>query len=274
MRSLFFLLLSFLPLLAADDRGAAEWALRANGRVRLVGRQDVLTSIDQLPSGPLKLEAVDLIGTLIQPKELENLAHCDELRELLLPEPSFTTGAGDQNNRNDEFKFLASLKNLEKLHFSLHFLTNVNVVDKGLELLAPVTGLKELRLSQARVKGLSLKPFVNMERLELNYSNFNDEGMASLVGMKKLKVLQLRDTLITDRGMAHLGGLTDLEEVDLYGARWSDAGIRPLTNAKKLRKLNLLGSHITDDGLDALVQLPALEELVLYRSDLPNTGLA
>ncbi len=258
----------------ADDRAAAEWVLRATGRVRVVGNPQVLTAVEQLPTTAFQLEAVDLVGTLITPAELENLSHCEELKEIILPEPSFNEGAGSQRDSNDDFKHLATLSKLERLHFSLHFLTNVNVRDKGLEKLAPLVGLKELRLSQSRVRGSSLKPFVNMERLELNYSFFDDDGMAALAAMKKLKVLQLKDTLVTDRGAAQLENLPSLEELDLYGARLTDAGVRHLAGAKNLRSLNLLGSHITDEGVETLASLPSLEELVLYRSEISNTGLA
>lgn len=55
-------------------------------------------------------------------------------------------------------KFLAGSKNLERLNFSLHFLTNVNVQDKGLAHLTGLTQLKELRCVQCRISKLSRAP--------------------------------------------------------------------------------------------------------------------
>lgn len=258
----------------ADDRDAARWVIRNSGRVRLAGQSQIIATLDALPEGTVQLEAVDLIGTTIDPAEFPKLAGATGLRELLLPGPSFNPGAGSKLDANDEFKVLAGLTKLEKLHFSLHFLTNINVQDKGLAYLKTLTGLKELRAAQSRLKGSSLAPFVNLEKLDLNYSTFGDDGMEYLIGLKKLKVLELRDTLVTDRGAPHLGHLPALEELDLYGAKLTDSGIRSLSPAKKLRRLNLLGSQVTDEGVETLAGLPMLEELILYRSQISNTGLA
>jgi Leucine-rich repeat (LRR) protein len=263
-----------LPAQQSGDRAAAEWVLRANGRVRIASQTGILSHIRELPESPFRLEAVDLIGTIVEPSEFSKLSQCTELRELLLPGPSFNPGAGSRLDANDEFRHLAGLRNLEKLHFSLHFLTNINVQDKGIALLKNLTGLKELRLTQSRVKGSSLAAFVNLERLDLNYSSFDDDGMKQLAGLKKLKVLYLRDTLITDRGMAHLASLNELEELDLYGAPLSDASIRVLAGAKKLRRLNLLGSRITDESAETLAALPLLEDLNLYRTGVGNSALS
>src|SRR5690606_32183963 len=102
--------------------------------------------------------AVDMIGTTIAPTEMQQLRGLTELTELFLPGPSFNPGAGSRLDANEEFAALAGLKKLKKLHLSLHFLTNINVQDKGLAHLAGLTGMEELRLSQSRVKGPGLAP--------------------------------------------------------------------------------------------------------------------
>src|SRR2546427_11608328 len=93
------------------------------------------------------------------------------------------------------------------LHFSLHFLTNINVQDKGLAHLAKLTNLRELRLAQTKVKGKTLAPFVQLRYLDVSYTPFDDEGLASLAGMTQLSKLYLRDTYVTDDGLKHLSGL-------------------------------------------------------------------
>lgn len=68
--AILLLAVSVLPLAAQpDDRAAAEWAIRATGRVRVVGSSNILSRLDQLPEGPIRLEAVDLVGTIIEPSE-------------------------------------------------------------------------------------------------------------------------------------------------------------------------------------------------------------
>jgi N-acyl-D-aspartate/D-glutamate deacylase/Leucine-rich repeat (LRR) protein len=258
----------------ATDREAAEWVLRYGGKIRLAGQTRLIESLPQLPEGDFKIASVDLVGTTIDPVDMKKLSGLAELTELFLPGTIFNPGAGSRLDVNDQLKSLAGLKKLEKLHFSLHFLTNINVQDKGLTHLKDLPNLKELRLTQTRVKGSSLAPFTNLRKLDLDYSTFADEGMQYLVNMKQLTHLSLRDTLVSDAGLKHISGLTNLIALDLYGAPVTDAGVKHLAALKKLQKLNLLGASISDEGLDVIASLPALEELNLYRSQITNAGLS
>ena len=137
--------LSMAVTATTPERDVAEWVIRQGGRVILEGDRRPVGDITQLPAGELRITGVDLTGTLINPQDLEKLSGLTRLKELYLPGPIWNPGAGSRLDANDQLKFLAGLKNLEKLHFSLHFLTNVNVQDKGLALLTGLTELKELR---------------------------------------------------------------------------------------------------------------------------------
>lgn len=259
---------------AMNDRDAAEWIIRYGGNIRLQGQEKRIGTLSELPPGDFRIASVDLIGTTINPNDMKNLGGLSELTELFLPGPIFNPGAGSRLDANEQLAPLANLKKLEKLHFSLHFLTNVNVQDKGLALLKDLTGLKELRLTQTRIKGPGLAPFINLRKLDLNYSTFTDEGMKYIAKMPQLQELSLRDTLVTDAGLEHLAGLTELTSLDLYGGRITDAGVKYLAGLKKLERLNLLGASITDEGAAILGGLPQLQELNLYRSQITNVGLA
>jgi Leucine-rich repeat (LRR) protein len=186
--------------------------------------------LSQLPAGHIRIEGIDLAGTLIQPEDLEKLSGLVNLKELYLPGPIWNPGAGSRLDANDQLKFLAGLRNLEKLHFSLHFLTNVNVQDKGIAHLTGLSRLRELRCSQCRIAKLSLAPLSNLESLDLSLTPFNDEGMKGLAQLKRLRRLNLRDTLVTDEGLKRLGGLTQIQELDLSGVKITDAGLAELRN--------------------------------------------
>ncbi|HEX8998571.1 MAG TPA: hypothetical protein VGB07_01655, partial [Blastocatellia bacterium] len=255
------------------ERDIAEWVIRQGGRVILEADRRPITDITQLPTGELRITGVDLTGTLMLPQDLEKLASLAHLKELYLPGPVWNPGAGSRLDANDQLKFLAGLKNLEKLHFSLHFLTNVNVQDKGLALLTGLTELKELRCSQCRIAKLSLAPLTKLESLDLSLTPFTDEGMKGLANLKQLRRLNLRDTLVTDEGLKHLSGLSQLQELDLSGIKPTDAGLAHLRTLTDLRKLNLLGAQITDASAEVLAGLRQLRELNLYRSRLTNAGL-
>ncbi|HEY6403501.1 MAG TPA: hypothetical protein VI479_18905, partial [Blastocatellia bacterium] len=112
-----------------SEREIADWVIRQGGGVILDGARNPIKDVAQLPAGEIRMIGVDLVGTLIEPKELEKISGLTSLKELYLPGPSWNPGAGSRLDANEELKFLVGLKNLEKLHFSLHFLTNVNVQD-------------------------------------------------------------------------------------------------------------------------------------------------
>src|SRR5206468_10499614 len=173
----------------------------------------------------------------VETGELKRFSGLTGLRDLEMPGPQWNANAGSRLDANDEFQTIANLTGLEKLHFSLHFLTNINVQDKGLALLSKLTNLKELRLAQTKVKGRTLTPFVELRYLDVSYTPFDDEGMAGLSGMTQPSKLYLRDTFVTDEGLKHIRGLRNLTELDLYGARVSDAGLEYLKNLTALRKL-------------------------------------
>lgn len=273
----FFLLLALLipACLPAQEseRAVAEWVLRIGGTVTLEARAQPLRDISELPTEDFHIAALDFTGTLIEPPELQRLARLSRLRELYLPASMWNPNAGSRLDANDALVHLQPLKNLEKLHLSLHFLTNINLQDKGLAHLSGLSNLKELRLAQTRIKGSSLAAFPNLRALDLSYTSFDDSGMESLKGMTQLSQLVLRDTLVTDKGLQHLRGLRNLAELDLYGMRVADAGLAALKELTALRKLNLLGAEITDAGLDALAGMTQLRELNLYRTRVTNAGL-
>ncbi len=270
----FILLLCAAPA-SASERPVAEWVIQQGGRVVLAGTSKPIGDLSALPRhDALVLSVVDLYGTIIEPKDLEKLSGLTQLKELYLPGPSWNPGAGSRLDANDELKFLAPIRSLEKLHFSLHFLSNVNVQDKGLKHIESLTNLKELRLAQGRIRNFSLAAFAQLEGLDLSYSTATDEVLKSLVGLKKLRRLNLRDTLVTDEGLAYLANLNTLEEIDLYGLKISDRGIAHLKGLQNLRKLNLLGGPVTDAGAEILAGLAKLRELNLYRAEITNAGVS
>src|SRR4029077_20432923 len=100
-----------------------------------------------------------------------------------------------------------------------------------------IAGVMALRRAQSVISARGREPFVNLESLDLSYSTFGNNAMASLAGMHHLRRLYLRDTSVTDEGLKHIAGLTELEELDLFGLRVTDRGIAYLKELKQLRKL-------------------------------------
>src|SRR5579863_1925292 len=167
------LLPSVIFAMAATEREVAEWVVRQGGRVVLEGNRTPLRDLSELPSGDLHITCVDLTNTIIEPQKLEKLSGLTGLRELYLPATIWTPFSDSPLEANDNLKYLAGLKNLERLYFSLHFLPTYNIQDKGLAYLTGLTKLKELRLSQSQVVKPDLTKFVNLQSLDLNDSTFS-----------------------------------------------------------------------------------------------------
>ena len=103
------LLLAASAAFAVTDREAGEFVIRKGGRVMVNGNREPIGQLADLPAGEIRITGVDLTGTLLDPKELSNIAGLTEVRELYLPGPSFTTGAGARTDGNAELKALAGL---------------------------------------------------------------------------------------------------------------------------------------------------------------------
>ena len=136
----------------------AEWVVRSGGAVGINGA--FIRDLAEIPAGNWSITALDFTGTLIEPEQLERIAALDKLEELLLPAYMWNEGAGSKRDSNDLLKNLAGLKSLKRLHTSIHFLTNMEIRDKGLDQIAALTQLEDLRLAQSKIKGSGLKHFV------------------------------------------------------------------------------------------------------------------
>src|SRR4051812_1681253 len=112
-----------------SERQTAEWVVRQGGRVMINGERRSRGEVSELPAGDLQLTGVDLLGTTISPKELQRLTGLTGLRELYLPGAIWTPGSGSKLDENLSMKYLAELKTLERLEFSLHFLPYFNITD-------------------------------------------------------------------------------------------------------------------------------------------------
>lgn len=78
---------------------------------------------------------------------------------------------------------------------------------------------------------------------------------------------------LTDKGLAHLDGLTNLRELDLSDAAITDAGLIYLKHLDRLQELDLSYTEITDAGLIHLSDLTSLEKLDLRRTRISDAGI-
>src|SRR5436853_2509702 len=258
------------------QRDVAMWVLREGGRVRLDSGPEYIGDPFELPVGELHVTGVDMHGTVTDPKELAPLAGLADVRELLLPARMWSPVSDVKAPYSDEvFDFFAGLKKLERLQVGLTTLAWLDLWDAGLQRIAVLSQLKDLRIEGSTMKDpKSLAPLVNLETLDLNDTYLTDQTMTALAGMKHLRRLTMVGTLVTDEGVKYLQDLTDLEVLNLYGVKITDEGVQYLRKLTRLKELNLLGAQISDASAAILAQFKDLRELNLYRSRLTNAGLA
>src|SRR5437763_6294448 len=269
-----------LPLLAeisfADERQVALWILRRGGQVMVDGVERPIADPFDLPDRDFRIVVVDLHGTVIEPRQLQEIKKLEHVRELYVPGRVWSPVSDVKAPFSDEsFQYYQGMKRLETFSAGLTTLACLDIGDEGEKRLAPLTQLKHLRLNNTTIKDPKcFEALVNLESLDLGDAYVLDHSLAPLANMRNLKRLNLLGTLITDEGIKYLRDLDRMEDLDLYGVKITDAGVEHLRNMTALRRLNLLGAQITDASAEILARFTELRDLNLYRSRITNAGLA
>src|SRR5229473_620860 len=269
-----------LPLLAeitfAEERRIALWILRRGGQVMVEDAQNPIGDPFDLPERDFRIVVVDLHGTVIEPKQLQEIRKLEHVRELYVPARVWSPVSDVKAPLSDEsFQYYQGMKQLKTFSAGLTTLAWLDIGDEGVKRLAPLSQLKHLRLNNTTIKDPKcFEALVNLESLDLGDAYVLDSSLAPLANMKNLRRLNLLGTLITDDGLKHLRELTAMEDLDLYGVRVTDSGVESLRKLTALRRLNLLGAQITDASAGILSSFTELRELNLYRSRITNAGLA
>jgi hypothetical protein len=110
-------------------------------------------------------------------------------------------------------------------------------------------------------------------KVDLATRPFTDADIGGLTGLAGLHDLILRDTLVTDAGLARLKLTRRLRLLDLDDASITDGGLSHLAALPSLRGLYLAGTRVSDAGLQALRPLIKLRALGLGRTGITDAGL-
>jgi hypothetical protein len=118
-----------------------------------------------------------------------------------------------------------------------------NLSDKGIGRLADLRRLKSIHASFSQITDESLRIFgrmSQMERLSLQGNHFTDRGLAHLAGLSRLDGLYIGigDCQVTDAGLVYLEGLPVLTFLELQESKVTDQGVRRLQD--KLPKLKIM----------------------------------
>lgn len=112
----------------------------------------------------------------------------------------------------------------------------------------------------------------NLTELDLKGRQITDSGLKPVTALKKLRVLNLWDTSIGNRGMGYVNELQNLQSLHLSWARVEDNGVKALSGLLGLVTLNLWATGITDIGLKYLGKMKTLTSLDLTDTKITDAG--
>ncbi len=207
------------------------------------------------------LTHLKLSHTVITDEGLKELRGLTELKSLSLANTKITDAG------------LAELANFENLEVLDLYLTHVT--DLGIEKLKGLKNLKSLRLTKSQISNQALRnlrELKNLNDLALASTKVGDEGLQILSEFRSLKRLVLRDTEVTDEGLRFLRNL-DLVSLDLDQTLISDKGVAHLKGLKRLQDLDLTDTVITDEALAHLSTCLNLNKLTLRKTSLTDASL-
>jgi internalin A len=118
-----------------------------------------------------------------------------------------------------------------------------------------------------------LKGLTGLQTLYLRETRVTDAGVAHLRDLTGLRMLNLMGTQVTDAGLAHLKGLTGLQALNLLGTKVTNAGLEQLQGLTGLHALDLSHTRVTDAGLAQLKGLTELQTLNLWHTQVTDAGL-
>ena len=101
----------------------------------------------------------------------------------------------------------------------------------------------------------------------------DDAALVRIGRLEKLEWLILHECLATERGMAHIRGLTGLKKLQFVTERAKGESLANLAGMVHLRSLRLYGISIADADLVHLSRMTGLEDLVLEGPGITDAGL-
>jgi len=153
-------------------------------------------------------------------------------------------------------------------------LQNTGITDEGIEHLRSLRSLRGLELTESSISNRGLAVLTDLPALEYLdlYTGVTDSGLRQVAQQPNLRWLRIRTGNIWGPGLAELTNLPRLERLCLWGnsqSLISDRHIKYLEGLTQLRSLTLWGgtcNGLTDASLASIGKLKNLEELYFIRT--------
>jgi Leucine-rich repeat (LRR) protein len=186
-----------------DEGMAAVKNWKRLKRVNVRGSKITDTTLEHL-SGIQTLESLDAGFAQVTDVGLDNLISLPNLKELTIGGNKLTDMGLESLRQIPGLTYL-DLSGVQRTDSGLW---SVSLTEIGVEVIAGLRELRELRLGGMAVSARSfekLKELTKLERLSLQgCRRVNDEAMAVLATYPALKVLDVKGTAVTEKGLATL----------------------------------------------------------------------
>jgi len=167
------------------------------------------------------LETLWLTGSSVDDQMLPVLQGVKSLTSLILKSTKIS---------NSSMKALATLPKLKNLHLP------ATITDDGAEALSQSASIEDLDLSYTALSAAAIKSLAVLKTLSTLYVNdttLGDDSVAYVKDMPALKVLFLNGTQITDKCLDSLAEAAQLEHLELRDTKVTEIGIARLRGKMK-----------------------------------------
>lgn len=187
----------------SDEGAATVKGWKHLQRLNLRGAKITDATLEFL-SGVSTLESLDIGWAQITDTGLEHLAPLTNLRRLAM---------GGNKLTDTALQFLRQMPQIEYLDLggaqrTDSGLWSLLLTDAGVEAIAAVTELLDLRLAGTSITAHGvelLKPLARLERLNLQgCRRLRDDAAATLAGFRQLRMLDLKDSGLSEQGVARI----------------------------------------------------------------------
>src|SRR5690606_2357065 len=131
--------------------------------------------------------------------------------------------------------------------------SGTRISDVGLELLAPLKGVRELRLRFAEFVSeggvAHLRNWTGLETLDLRATQVRSLVFEQIAELARLRRLDVSHTRITDEGFDRLVELQQLEDLAIGSCRLDGSALEHLKLLPNLRALDVSGVQRVDSGI-------------------------
>jgi internalin A len=231
------------------------------------------------------LESLTIGSPLVRDSQLSFLRHMKNLRYLdlsdtaitgkplgWLPSPHILESVRLRQCRSlvDLGAFLENANSLQTVDFS-----GTRLSGKALLGLRNARNLvfANLRDTRADDEVLANLPSRGLSLLNLKGTLVTDKGVKALAVCRKLEILDLSSTQVGDEGVSHLGELRELTDLNLSSTNVGDRGMQAVGRDLRLRELRLADTRVRDGGLVQFKNLVSLATLDLSGTGITDAGI-